>query len=240
MRVRLWLERRRHPRLAVGLIAVLTGFAALAASALLLHLGTAAMWLRYPIAVMVAWLVCVGLLWVWLRREHKDGDVPDFPGSGSSSGGDLPGGYSGGGGRFGGGGASGDYAPATAETDAGASSEVASGAVELAGGVVGEGCGVVVAVGLVLAAVAVAGWWLLSFAPVLATELVIDAFLAAVLYRRLRRDGGPYLLHAIVRRTGRPFAGIALASAVIGIWAAVQAPDAHTLGDLWSHFRSSP
>ncbi len=139
-----------------------------------------------------------------------------------------------------GGGASGDYVPTTVETEAGVASEVASGAVELAGGAVGEGCGVVVVFGLVLAAVAVVGWWLLSFAPVLATELVIDGFLAAILYRRLRRDDGPYLLHAIVRRTGRPFAGIALASAAIGIWAAIQAPEARTLGDLWSHFRSSP
>lgn len=238
--MRRWLERRRHPRLALGLVAILTAVAALATSALLLHRGMAAMWLRYPIAVTAAWLVCVGLLWAWLRREHRDGDVPDLSGSGSSSGADVPGSYGGGGGRFGGGGANSDYAPAAVEADAGAASEVAGGAAELAGGVIGEGCGVVAVFGLVLAAVAIVGWWLLSFAPVLATELLIDAFLAAVLYRRLRRDDGPYLLHAIVRRTGRGFAVVALASAVVGTWAAVQVPQARTLGELWSHFQAPP
>lgn len=238
-RVRLWLERRRHPRLALGLIAVLTGVSALATSVLMLHAGVEVMWVRYPVAVGVAWLVCVGLLWAWLRREHRDGDVPDVSGSGPSPDGELPGGYSGGGGRFGGGGASSDYAPAAAESDAGAASEIAGGAVELVGGAVGEGCGVVVVFGLVLAAVAVVGWWLLSFAPVLATELVIDTFLAAVLYRRLRRDDGPYLLHAIVRRTARPFAWVAFFGVAVGLWAAIQVPGARTLGEVWSHFQSS-
>lgn len=237
--MRQWLERRRHPRLAVGLIAVLTGAAALATSVLLLRAGVEAMVVRYPVAVMAAWLVCVILLWVWLRREHRDGDVPDLSGSGPSSGGETPGGYGGGGGRFGGGGASSDYAPATQETDGGAAAEVASGAVDLAGGAVGEGCGVVVVFGLVLAGVALAGWWLLSFAPVLAAELVVDASLAAVLYRRLRRDQGPWLLHAIVRRTRRPFVFVALAGVAVGAWAAVQAPQARTLGELWSQLVSS-
>lgn len=239
--VRRWIERYRHPRLALAVIAMLTGVAALAASAALLAGGLTAMGLRYPLAVAMAYAVFVLLLWLWLRREQPDGDVPDASGSGNGSSPEV---YSGGGGRFGGGGASGEYGPGSITAEAGeaagsAANEAPAKAVEFVGDAAGEAGVAVVLLGLVVAAVALLGWWLLSLAPALAAELVIDALLAAVLYRRLRRHSGPYLLHAIVRRTGRAFLLLAVGAAVLGAWAQWQVPQVRTVGDLWSQFRQA-
>jgi uncharacterized membrane protein YgcG len=111
------LERDSFPRLQMGLIVFLTGAAGLFCSYLLLHAGVASMTLRYPIALLLAYLVFLCLLWVWLRATIEDyfdalGSIDPGSASGASEngssgqGGDFA---SGGGGDFAGGGATGSY-----------------------------------------------------------------------------------------------------------------------------------
>ncbi|HJU39453.1 MAG TPA: hypothetical protein VJ724_07755, partial [Tahibacter sp.] len=71
-RVRRAIERLESPRLQMAVIVALTGAAGFAASSLLLFAGLHAMWLRYPLAVAVAYLAFLGLLWAWLRASDRE------------------------------------------------------------------------------------------------------------------------------------------------------------------------
>ena len=137
------LRRRGWPRLEMMLLVALTGLAGLLSSFCLLQLGVDAMAVRYPIAVALAYLVFLGLMWVWLRARQDDlsgllelvptddvGAVFDaMPGPGAR----LPS-FGGGGGRFGGGGASGSFETPDLGVVRAAGSEMGE-----AGGTVGQG-----------------------------------------------------------------------------------------------------
>lgn len=123
IRVRRQLEQDAYPRLQMGLIVALTGAAGWLLSALLLALGMDQMALRYPAALGGAYLVFLGLLWLWLRTQAQDYDLlPDvvdmaLPRGGHCGTGDVPL-TSGGSGDFAGGGASGHFdAPAALPAD---------------------------------------------------------------------------------------------------------------------------
>lgn len=75
-----YLKRRRWPRLTLGIVVLLTGFAGLGISWALLHLGLSSMGIRYPIAVLGAYLVFLGLLriWVEIERGHLNPDDPEL------------------------------------------------------------------------------------------------------------------------------------------------------------------
>ena len=139
------LRRRGWPRLEMMLLVALTGLAGLLSSFCLLQLGVESMAVRYPIAVALAYLVFLGLMWVWLRARQDDlsdllelvppdgvGAVFDaMPGPGAR----LPS-FGGGGGRFGGGGASGSF-----ETPDLGVVRAAGSAMGEAGGTLGNGAG---------------------------------------------------------------------------------------------------
>jgi hypothetical protein len=210
------------------------GVAGFLASLSLRHLGITHMGLRYVLAVAIAYGVFLLLLWLWLRFRSDPADAPDLSGLGT---GPKPGPCSSevpplrpGGGQFGGGGASdGIDRSAAAESLLSAKTESAGGVAEVAAGA-GEGCGVVILAGLALAALLV---WVLSVAPVLLAEIVLDSLLLAALYRRWRRSDEPYRLQAAWRHTRNPFL---LVSAVIGIFGTLlqwYAPHATTLGAIW-------
>ena len=50
--LRKYFERRRWPRLSLGLVMILTGLAGFGISGALLHFGMREMWQRYPLAVI--------------------------------------------------------------------------------------------------------------------------------------------------------------------------------------------
>jgi hypothetical protein len=116
-RVREMLLRRGLPRLQMTLILLVTGLVGFLVSFVLLRAGVGRMWLRYPVAVVVAYIAFLLLLRLWLayqrwsaRREssHFDVDLPGIDGLSL----DLPGGAGdAGGAAFGGGG---DFAGAGA------------------------------------------------------------------------------------------------------------------------------
>ena len=125
-RLRAYLQRRGSPRVQMTVIVAATGAAGFLVSFALLHLGLRTMWLRYTLAIALAYGVFLLLVGAWLALQRRKlgvraeasrgggvGDLLDVPGSGGS----LPGNVGRavgrlrpGGGSFGGGGSSASFA----------------------------------------------------------------------------------------------------------------------------------
>jgi hypothetical protein len=207
------LEALGNPRLQMLLIVALTGLGGFLASFVLLHLGMHSMAVRYPLAVGVAYLVFLFLLWLWLRTTRDDYELEDpgidvtcrtscdgggadiSPSAGPSESGDVPG--------------LGDVADALGGAD-----ELALPLIVLA-----------LVVALVFASV-----WIVYSGPLLFAELLVDGVLAASLYRRLKGIETRHWLETACRRTAWPFAATALAFCIAGTVMHQIAPEARSIG----------
>ncbi|HVH36936.1 MAG TPA: hypothetical protein VM847_22785 [Tahibacter sp.] len=208
------VERLHSPRLAMALITALTAACGLLVSYLLLHAGLSSMVLRYPIAVGAAYLAFLGLLGWWLhsRADERDADtdvdptdlIPD--GSGGS-------GYH-----------------AAADHDGGASgSDWSFGDADGEGAVIAA----VIVAAVVLFGALFAAFSIISAAPVLLAELLVDVALAGGLYRHVRRiDRERHWLKTALARTFWRFAAVAALFAAAGWLAARLVPGADSIGDL--------
>ena len=67
-----WLCARSRPRFHMLLIVLATGALGFLCSVILLHLGCSAMYLRYPLAVGLAYLAFLGFLRLWLHYYATD------------------------------------------------------------------------------------------------------------------------------------------------------------------------
>lgn len=213
-RQRRLLEKLSSPRLSMFLIASLTAGSGFLAAVVLLHSGVSAMWLRYPLATVIAYGVFLLLLWIWLHyREHGDVD----PGSGDY----LP-----------------DGSSASNVADCG---DVAAADCSSSGGGGGGSfdidadlLGVVIVALIALAGLLFAAVSIVSIAPLLLAELAVDAALAAGLYRHVRNlDRQRHWLTTALARTLWRFAAVAVLAAAAG--AAIQwlVPGADSIGDLF-------
>lgn len=207
------LEKLASPRLSMGLIAALTAASGLFASWLLLQCGLLTMWLRYPAAVVLSYGVFLFLLWCWLRmQQQQDPDAEELA--------DI--GY--------------DASYTASSSDDGSSSLANdSSGVDLPD--VGDGDGAligVVIVGLLaLGATVLAAFSIISVAPVLLAELLVDVALAAGLYRHVRKlDRDSHWLGTALRHTAWRFGLVAAVAALAGLLLAWLAPGAVSLGDL--------
>lgn len=89
-RIQCTLERLHSPRLQMMLIVALTAAVGFLASFALFHVGVESMWIRYPFAVVIAYVAFLFLLWCWLRLRSSDFlDGLDVP-SPSTGGGAVP------------------------------------------------------------------------------------------------------------------------------------------------------
>lgn len=240
-RMRARLLREGFPRVQMFILVALTGFAGFGASAGMLAAGIETMALRYLLAMGIAYIAFLALLWVWLRTSASDylddmpldgsgggdagGSGPDASGSDGSGAGDAD--VAGGGGTFDGGGASAnfDVAPEKGGIDAAvdkpldAIGQADEGAIPLAV--------IVLVLGIVLSSL-----FVIWSAPVLFAEILVDTLLAAGLYRRLRRIEAQHWMFAAVKRTVIPFILTTLIVTGAG-WAMQQhAPGARSLGDV--------
>lgn len=214
-RLRNELEATGFPRLRMMLIVGLTGAGGFLASYLLLDAGMLSMASRYPLAVGIAYLVFLFLLWLWLRGSAEDytDQVPDLPDGGHRSAGNCSGGPS-------------------PEIEIGDSGSGLGDVVEAASGA--EEFAIPLLVLIVVAALVLASGWIVYSAPLLFAELLVDGVLAASLYRRLKGLETRHWLETAVRRTAWPFALTALTFCLAGAVMHGLAPDAHSIGEFLS------
>lgn len=242
------LEVESYPRLQMTLIAALTGAFGLLSSFLLLRQGVESMVVRYPTAVLLAYLMFLFLIWLWLRTNREDYvDVPDF--SSPSSGGAGPGCgssveavapiRSGGGGDFGGGGASTSFdgvgSPVDDGSGLGSDMSDAAGAFAEADELAIPLLAVVMAVGLAFASL-----YVIYIAPALLAEVLVDGALSYALYRYVRGDDSEHWLATAVRRTVLPFIATAIFLAAAGAGMAAYAPGARSIGEVVRSGASAP
>lgn len=236
----------------MSLVLLATGASGFLASVALMHVGVRAMWLRYPLAVIFAYVVFLLLLRLWLSlqrraRRARDGtpdfDVPhDLTTDGYVGANDVANFALEGGGDFAGGGAGGSWgdAPLRAgyESDLGGSGGGSSVLDGLDfGGDGDEGCLVVLALLLVLAGV-VASFYVVFTAPALLAELIVDGLIVSGLYKRMRKVEGGDWLRTVFRRTWIPVLLTLLFFAAAGFLLQLAAPDAHTIGEAWKTVRA--
>ncbi|MCQ4167018.1 hypothetical protein [Tahibacter harae] len=207
------LEKLASPRLSMGLIAALTAASGLFASWLLLQCGLLAMWLRYPAAVVLSYGAFLFLLWCWLQmQKQQDPDAGELADIGYDLGDTVS--------------RSGGSSPNLANDSSG---------IDLPDIGDGEGAliGIVIVGLLALGAALLAAFSIISLAPVLLAELLVDVALAAGLYRHVRKlDRDSHWLGTALRHTAWRFGAVALVAALAGLLLAWLAPGAVSLGDL--------
>jgi hypothetical protein len=235
-RVRRQLETFSFPRLQMLVLVTLTGMAGFTASAILLSGGMLTMWSRYLAALGIAYLVFLGLLWIWLRSRPDDWhNAPDAinamptPPHSHAHANDL-GAHDG---HFGGGGASGSFDDASLDD---APSEVVGEAFSAAAQA--EELAIPLVVVVFLASLLLSSLLLVWSAPVLFAELIVDGVLSASLYRRLRGLQPQNWVMTAIRRTAWPFATTALIVAALGWGMTLYAPGAHSIGEVVAHVSS--
>jgi hypothetical protein len=212
----------------------------------MLRAGVDSLWLRYPMAVAIAYLAFLALLWCWLRLRRDDVlDGLDILSSGWDWGSSSPDPRcEPGGGRFGGGGASGSFddrpRPAQLVFEGAGSSGSGSGSGEPWDVFDLEDLAFVLVAVAALAGAAWAALWMIWAAPALLAELMLDAALAAGLYRRLRGIEGDHWLRTAIRRTAGPFAAVAVLFCLAGAGLQMYAPSATSIGQVIQHHKSAP
>ena len=231
-RMRARLLREGFPRIQMFILVSLTGLAGFGASAAMLAAGVEAMALRYALAMGAAYIVFLLLLWLWLRTSAAD--YIDLPVDGSADSGhaaDGGGDFAGAGGSFDGGGASANVAFGESEGDSAIDTIVDKPFAAVAEA---EEAAIPLAVLLLAVGIALSSLFVVWSAPVLFAEILVDALLAAGLYRRLRVLEPRHWMRAAVRRTILPFVLTTLTVAGAGWGMQAYAPEARSLGEVLS------
>jgi len=257
-RVRRLLLRRGMPRVQMSLILAATGAAGFLASFAMLRLGVSRMWLRYALAVLIAYLVFLLLLrlWLFLQGRAFSGDLVDLGVDLLTA--DSRGGRGvaetafGGGGDFGGGGAGGSWGEAAggglrhAATSGGTGGMTGGGGGRGGGGSGGglldsldvgvddEGCVLFLLALALIVAGTLAALYVVYAAPLLLAEILVEGLLVSGLYRgmkRVGRDGN--WLGAAVRRTWLPVLFTLVTFSAAGYLLQRAAPRARSIGEAW-------
>lgn len=230
-RMRARLLREGFPRIQMFILVSLTGLAGFGASVALLAAGIDTMALRYLLAMGVAYLVFLLLLWLWLHTSAAD--YIDVPVSGGGEGGTHPAAraveehFAGGGGTF-------DGAGASANVDFGAADSGIATVAEkpLAAIAQAEEGAIPLAVVLLVLGIALSSLFVVWSAPLLFAEILVDTLLAAGLYRRLRSLDPQHWMLTAVKRTVLPFVLTTLTVAAAGWGMQAYAPEARSLGEV--------
>ena len=257
---------RQHLRLHMSLILLVTVCAGLLATRIMLALRLQNVMVRYPLAVLFAYLTFFLGVKLWLKyvvsfvavRSSRDTSTTSlnlFSGgsvSGSSGGGTKIGGaFRGGGGEFGGGGASGSFGEVQAGL-AGSGAEALStgteavgGVAEAAGGAAGDavsgldldkGWLVVLALGAVVAVIFGAGIYLIYEAPFILSEAAFQVILAGGLVRGAHRIQSGDWMGSVFKATWIPLALTLLMSLLAGYLMHHFFPGVTRLSELLAHF----
>ena len=247
-----WLSKHFSLRLHMTIILVATFAVGLLTVHALFAIHVAKLWMRYAIAVLVAYGAFLGLLKIWLiyfaiciRHAHGGGsssgggdlDWFNFSGGGTSSGSsssvsDL----GSGGGKFGGGGASGSWgtpepqpvvvAPLKQSSGGGTSSSSGFG-LDL------DGDEIVLVLIIIAVATAIigAGAYLIWAAPTILGDTAFNAILASALVNKTKKVSHPDWVGSVVRATAVPFAIVLALTILMGWYAQHICPSAMRVRD---------
>jgi len=232
----------------MSLILLCTGAAGFLASFFLLHLGIYRMWLRYPLAILMAYCVFLLLLRLWLgahgRRSRTDVDLDpsaldfippvdsDIPTVGSNAGENF---HFGGGGDFGGGGSGGSWGESVASSSANVGSGSHSAGIGFDLDL--EELGLLIIVLIALIGGLVASLYIVYIAPAFLAEILVDGVLVAGLYRRVKHIEQRHWSRAAVRRTILPVLLVAILFTIAGCAVQRAIPEANSIGEAWKHMR---
>lgn len=219
------------------LVVTITAGSGFLSSFLLLHAGLSAMWVRYPLAVSIAYLVFLALLWLWLRTRREDyADIPDLGTHLDLKGSANVAEFSGKGGDGGGGGATGSFDD-PGPMDALQSIELPSVSEAVSSAAEAEEFAVPLVILVLGGVVLVAAVWAMVAVPILIAELLLDGVLAGILYRRLRRLEAEHWLESAIQITFWPFVLASVVAALCGWGMQLVAPNAHTVGQVITQLR---
>jgi hypothetical protein len=177
------------------------------------------MWLRYPLAVLLAWGVFLLLVRAWAERERDTIDWNDE----STQRGDLP-------------------TSRTPKLESSAKIRWFDW-IEFPDVADGEGC--LLGLALLLGLIAF-GWTvgmiagLIAEADSLLAEVLLDAVLIAAFYHRLRRLQPRWWLAGAVRQTRGPVIGAIIFLMIFGLTAHHFAPAAKSIGGVWKELMAPP
>ena len=214
-RVEQYLLHKDVPRLHMLMIVTATGAAGFLFSFALLHLGVETMWIRYPVAVTMAYSVFLLLLRLWLAYQSA-----------------ILAGDGGGGGGFA------DLLDIPVDEIA----DVLQLGTDHAGDI-GSGAGIadifdldeivflIVAVVAIIGALA-ASLYIVYMAPALFAEVLVDGFVVTCLYRRLKKGEPRHWIYGAVRRTWIPALVTVLLFGLAGYAMQRLAPTANSIGDV--------
>ena len=247
-RVRNELLREEFPRVQMFVLVSATGGSGFLASFIMFKMGIDGLALRYTLAMGVAYIAFLGLLWIWLRFRADDfldaadptmvvdgvdalsiaEDAIDLVGHGGS---------------FDGGGASASY-----ELAGDSSSQLASagdGMGESIGdklGALGEAdeAAIPIAVIVLIGAIILSSLFIIYSAPLLFAEIIVDGLLSASLYRRLRGLESKHWIQTAIKRTIWPFAITTVVVCLAGWSMASYAPGARNLGEVLRYSAEAP
>ncbi|MFI5331192.1 MAG: hypothetical protein ACHQ2F_09185 [Desulfobaccales bacterium] len=236
-------KRGHSLRFHMSLILLATIGSGLLATRIMLALGLKNVMVRYPLAVVAAYLSFFLAVKLWLKfvvpltfgrpkTSSNSINVLNVSGSGSSGGSAGSGdGFKGGGGGFGGGGASGSFAEVPAAF-AQNSTEAASGAMDTGGGAAGavgdvageavssldldKGWVVVLVLGLIAAVILGAGVFLIYEAPFILSEAAFQVILAGGLAHGARRMASGDWIGSVFMATWIPLAATLLLALLAG------------------------
>lgn len=218
------------PKFQMSLILLFTGLAGFLASYSLLHLNVTRMWIRYPIAILIAYGVFLLLLRLWLWMHGRDMDVDldiDL---------ELPVGESG----------SGEVSHLNSGADIGDSHAVESVAssVNSSSGFswssidfdldLDDGWFVIIAL-IVIIGLLIASLYIIYIAPLLLAEILIDGVLLVGLYKRVKHIDQRHWMRTAIRRTIVPALLIAMLFSVAGFAMQRVVPEAHSIGGFWKN-----
>jgi hypothetical protein len=202
-----YMEKKGWPRVMLSLVILVTGLAGFLLSFALLRLGLESMGVRYPLAVLGAYAIFLGLmrLWVEHERHHLDPNDADLQAELANSITEPP--------------------PRVIDAQRGSwldsldllnlSDDILSLAFWLFAAVVG----------LLILLITIIG-----AAPILIAEVLVDALLVGLLYQRLRIPATEHWLGGAIRKTWTHLLLFILLLTFIGFTLDVMAPGSNTIG----------
>lgn len=224
-RIRRRLERKSSPRFQMTLMVLATACAGFLCSFVLLQFGWHRMWLRYSVSVLAAYGVFIGLIYLWIQAtrsgvrpitEFNPLDMFD-PLTRASVSSTSP-----------------EPAPSTGPTSQ------SSGILDFDLSLDGDGFVVIIVMLITVGVAVIASIYVITQAPTLLAEVLVDGALSVGLYRRLRSIEHRHWLDSAMSRTWFPFLWVLVFFVIAGVVMQSYAPEAVSIGGVWQHLIHKP